>query len=64
MICYHYATVLDKRFILGEEMISKDAESSYEYVLHILNGRFELGEVMIKQSEYCGDYENHFNIKL
>ncbi len=62
--CWYAHNIVDNRFELGEEMISKSAMYSYVYALHILNERFEIGEEMIKQSEYCKDYEKHFNIKF
>lgn len=62
--CWYAHNIVDNRFELGEEMISKSARYSYVYALHILNERFEIGEEMIKQSEYCRDYENHFSIRL
>lgn len=63
--CVEYArTILQGRFELGEEMISKNGSGSYRYTRDVLKERFILGEESIKDSYYKETYENKFNIKL
>ena len=64
-ICYHYAlNVLEGRFELGEESISKSGNYSSAYALYVLYDRFILGEEAIKQSSHRSVYEKRFGIVL
>lgn len=64
-ICFVYAiTVLEGRFELGEEYISKSDCHSYYYATEITHNRFLLGERTIKKSGYRKEYETYFNITL
>lgn len=48
-IAYKYAQVLGERFEEGEEVISKNAELSFQYAKNILKGKFEKGEEVISK---------------
>lgn len=45
-----YAVRVGSRFELGEEIISKNAEKSYQYSRDVIRNRFELGETVILRS--------------
>ena len=49
----HYAMHTGRRFELGEEAISKDAEYSTAYAYYVLDDRFEMGEEAIATDGEC-----------
>lgn len=52
------------RFIEGEDIISKNAYTSYMYTRFVTKCRLVDSEGLIKDSVYKDDYEERFNIKL
>lgn len=62
MMSYIYARdVIQGRFILGEDAISKHTPYSYWYARIVLRGRFELGETVISTD---GTYSNWYAIQV
>jgi hypothetical protein len=60
-VYYYYANnVLEGRFVLGEDVLSKSAKYAYEYARYALKGRFILGEEAIsKRTSYAYYYANN-----
>lgn len=63
--CSYACDILQSRFELGEQIISKCSVSSYLYAKYALDNRFELGEPTIMMDHYYkGLYEEYFDIDL
>ena len=56
--------VLKGKFELGEKVLSEMGIYGFRYAVDVTQERFLLGEQAIKNSGYCSEYEEYFNIKL
>ena len=57
LLCFNYARdILEGRFELGEEAISKNQGYSLRYAHEVLEGRFEIGEEAISNIGYYSYY--------
>ena len=59
-----YALAINRQVPEFESIIAKDGRASVEYAIHVLNGRFELGELTIQHNpEFCAKYIEFLKIK-